>query len=106
MRAFDEPAQRRTHAFSPAVGRHAVPNSSSGSARQHDVDDEDLLHALRGPLRIIDQGDRDPSRVLVVGVDRAGRLLEVVVLRPDTTPLVIHGMLLRPSLHRLLDDRR
>ena len=76
------------------------------SARKHEVDDEDLLHALRNPPRVIDQDDRDPSRVLVIGVDRAGRLLEVVVLRPGSAPLVIHGMLLRPSLYRLLDDGR
>ena len=41
---------------------------------------------------------------LVIGADRSGRLLEVVVLDddPDEEPIVIHAMPLRPKFHRFL----
>jgi len=40
--------------------------------------------------------------LLVIGVDRAGQLLEVV-LEPETRPRIIHAMLLRASFYRYLD---
>jgi len=45
------------------------------------------------------QGD---DRVLVIGADTAGRLLEVVVLDPDGEPVAIHPMPLRQKFNRYL----
>jgi uncharacterized protein (DUF4415 family) len=49
------------------------------SARRHGVDDEDIRHAIDHSLATEDAGE-DPDRWLVIGPDRAGNLLEVVVL--------------------------
>ena len=49
------------------------------SARKHGVADEDSKHAIDHALAIED-ADEDPDRWLVIGPDRAGNLLEVVVL--------------------------
>jgi len=70
------------------------------SARKHGVLDEDILHALRNPLRVVAGSGRD----LIIAADRAGRLLEVVVLDDDPTeePVVIHAMLLRPKFRNHL----
>jgi hypothetical protein len=70
------------------------------SARKHGIRDEDMLHAIRHPARIVPGEGRD----LVIGADRSGRLLEVVVLDddPDEEPIVIHAMPLRPKFHRFL----
>jgi hypothetical protein len=70
------------------------------SARKHGIRDEDMLHAIRHPARVVPSEGRD----LVIGADRAGRLLEVVVLDddPDEEPIVIHAMPLRPKFHRFL----
>ena len=73
------------------------------SAAKHGVDPEDARHAARHPLRVVPQDDRDPYRILVIGADRAGRLLEVVILRPETEPQIIHAMPLRPTFYRYLD---
>ncbi|WP_432497810.1 BrnT family toxin [Kineococcus auxinigenes] len=73
------------------------------SAGKHDVDEEDARHAARHPLRVIPQDDRDPYRILVIGADRAGRLLEIVILTPETEPKIIHAMQLRPAFYRYLD---
>ncbi len=65
------------------------------SARKHGIFDEDMNHAVRNPVRLIG-GD---GRTLVIGTDRAGRLLEVVVLDddPDEESVIIHAMPLRPK---------
>jgi len=70
------------------------------SARKHGVSDEDIDHAVRNPLRMVPSEGRD----LVIGADRAGRLLEVVVLDDDPReePVVIHAMPLRPKFHHYL----
>lgn len=72
------------------------------SARKHGVADEDIQHAIDHALAIEDAGE-DPDRWLVIGPDRAGNLLEVVVLiTVEATQLVIHAMPLRPKFNRLL----
>lgn len=71
------------------------------SARKHGVHDEDMQHAIRHPVRIVPGDGRD----LVIGADRSGRLVEVVILDddPEEEPIVIHAMALRAKFHRYLD---
>ena len=47
------------------------------SARNHGVADEDILHALTNAMVVAD-ADEDPDKVLYLGPDRAGNLLEVI----------------------------
>ena len=76
------------------------------SARKHDVVDEDIHHAIDNALAIEDAGE-DPDRWLVIGPsgpDRAGNLLEVVVLTTvEDTQLAIHAMPMRAKLRKLLE---
>jgi hypothetical protein len=69
-------------------------------ARKHGVLDEDIEHAMRNPIRVVAGAEKD----LVIGADRSGRLLEVVVLddNADDEPIVIHAMPLRPKFHSYL----
>lgn len=71
------------------------------SARKHGVDDDDIQHAIDHALLIEDAGE-DPDRWLVIGPDRAGNLLEVVVLTAPNIQLAIHAMAMRPKYRRLL----
>ena len=67
-------------------------------ARKHGVDDPDIEHAVRNAIRVLNQDDRD----LYIGADRAGRLLEVVVLDDDGRLVAIHAMALRPKFYEHL----
>lgn len=50
--------------------------------------------------------NQDPPKVLVIGPDSAGNLLEVIVLElADNRTLAIHAMPLRPTFHELLPGR-
>ena len=69
------------------------------SARKHGIADEDIIHAIRVPFRHVSQ---DHDRVLIIGADREGRLLEVVVIDPEGEPAVIHAMQLRSKFYRYL----
>jgi hypothetical protein len=61
----------------------------SDSARKHAVTDEDMLHALRNPIRVdyLDEG-----LTMFVGPRRDGNLLlEVGVADGDSGPVIIHA---------------
>jgi uncharacterized DUF497 family protein len=73
------------------------------SARRHGVVEEDINHAVDHAVAIEDAGE-DPDRWLVIGPDRAGNLLEVVVITTvEDTRLAIHAMRMRDKFRRLLD---
>jgi hypothetical protein len=68
-----------------------------GLARKHGVADADMLHAVDHALAIEDAGE-EADRWLVIGPDRAGNLLEVVVMMTaEGQQLAIHAMPCRPS---------
>lgn len=70
------------------------------SARRHGVADEDIAHAYANAVRWVHLGE-DPDRYLVAGPDRAGNLVELVVLNANSVS-VIHAMKLRTSTRRSL----
>ena len=73
------------------------------SARKHGVVDEDIHHAIDHALAIEDAGE-DPDRWLVIGPDRAGNLLEVVILTTvEGNRLAIHAVPMRDKFRRLLE---
>ena len=74
------------------------------SAAKHGVAREDVLHAVSSALVVADMGDDDsPSRTLVLGPDRSGNLLEVIVLHfDDGREMVIHVMRMRAQYRALL----
>jgi hypothetical protein len=71
------------------------------AARKHGIADADMRHAIRMQFRAIRQSS---NRELIIGADRTGRLLEIVIL--DATehepPCVIHAMELRKKFYPLL----
>lgn len=74
------------------------------SARKHGIADETILHAVDGALVVIDlEPNADPPRVLAIGPDESGNLLEIIWLEfPDQAPIVIHAMPLRRAFYDLL----
>ena len=70
------------------------------SARKHGVSDEDIRHAVRNALVAADAHD---GKVLYLGPDGAGNLLEVVcVVRDDDSEIAIHAMRMRRGYRSLL----
>ena len=78
------------------------------SVGKHGIDDTVIRHALNHAITIIDlEPDADPPKVLAIGPDRAGNLLEVIWLElADDIDLVIHAMPLRCAFYDLLPQTR
>lgn len=76
------------------------------SAHKHGVVDEDAVHAAERFLVAYPLAEEDqpgPRRELRLGPDRAGNLLEIVVLLLDgEEEVVIHAMRMRPKYRGLL----
>jgi hypothetical protein len=70
------------------------------SAHKHGVVDDDIAHAVDHALAV---GEQDDGKVLYLGPDRAGNLLEVVsVARDDGSEIVIHAMPMRSKYEPFL----
>ena len=74
------------------------------AARKHGILDEDVRHAVEHALVMYPLAENQgPARTLHLGPDRAGNLLEVVVLHLDDGRLLaIHAMRMRPGYAALL----
>lgn len=71
-----------------------------GSAHKHGTSDEDIEHAIVHAMVVAEDGE---DKVLYLGPDRAGNLLEVVaVQREDGSEVAIHAMQMRRTYEALL----
>jgi hypothetical protein len=66
------------------------------SARNHGINDNDMLHAYRNPVRVFDLDDL----VMLIGADEAGRLLEIGVATGEGVEFIVHAMAARPRFLR------
>ena len=75
------------------------------SARKHGISDEDAITAARSALAGGPLDDENPQRELRIGLDTAGRLLEIVVLLWDDGEVeIIHAMKARAAYRRLVSS--
>ena len=74
------------------------------SAFKHDVTVDAIVHAVDHAVIVIDlDPDADPPRVLAIGPNSAGIMLEIIWLElAENRSMVIHAMALRPMFYDLL----
>ncbi|WP_454300228.1 DUF4258 domain-containing protein [Salana multivorans] len=72
------------------------------SAFKHGIPREDIEHAISAPLVLADQEYDGETRAFLIGFDRAGRPLEIVLVPADDPRRVIHADRLRPKFYDLL----
>jgi hypothetical protein len=74
----------------------------SGSARKHRVADEDIVHAWENATRYVEFEYDGEERLLVIGADRHGRMLELVAVPVREPTRIIHADRLRPKFYEFL----
>lgn len=75
----------------------------SPPARKHGIKDADAIAAATNVLISGSLDDENPQRELRIGIDTAGRLLEIVVLLWDDGEVeIIHAMKARAKYRRLI----
>ncbi|WP_420439451.1 hypothetical protein [Candidatus Poriferisodalis sp.] len=62
--------------------------SVAANAFKHGIAEEDMMHAYRNPIRSY----RQENRVLLVGGDWGGNLLEIGVEEGEEHDVIIHAM--------------
>lgn len=72
------------------------------TALKHGYGAEDVLHAFDNALRLVEYDYRGEDRLLVIGPDRAGNLMEVVAVPAHEPVRIIHADALRPKFYDYL----
>jgi hypothetical protein len=78
------------------MGERAQPRIL-GSARKHGVNDTDILHAYRNPIRLYDAGN---GFAMLIGPAASGMFIEVGVVDADDGPVIVHAMSARQKFLR------
>lgn len=73
-----------------------------GSARKHGIQDADIIHAFEQAIRLVEFEYDGEDRLLVIGPDRHGRMLEVVAVPVDEPTRFIHADRLRAKFYDYL----
>jgi hypothetical protein len=74
------------------------------SASRHGLGDDDIRHAIEHPLVVVDlEPEADPPKLLLLGPDVAGNVLEVIILLlANDRSLAVHAMPVRKGYLALL----
>jgi uncharacterized DUF497 family protein len=72
------------------------------SARKHGIADADMLHAIKNPIRYREQDYDGEARIFIIGPDRTGRFLELVIVPADEPSRIIHADILQPNHYNYL----
>ncbi len=73
-----------------------------GSARKHGATDENIAHAWKNAIRLVEYEYDGEERLLVIGPDQQGRMLELVAVPSGNPTRIIHADRLRPKFHDYL----
>ncbi len=66
------------------------------SARKHGITDDQILHAYRNPIRVLDFDDL----TMIIGADDTGRPLEIGLIVAEGIEFIVHAMTARPKFMR------
>ncbi len=106
-RRFRKTQQLESKPLAPNfVLRYADPEIHE-TALKHDVSELDIRHACANSSDIFELDQESYEiKILIIGPDSAGNLLEVIGLEIDNQSLlIIHAMKIRKSVMNLLEGR-
>ncbi|GAB05653.1 hypothetical protein GII30_14790 [Gordonia amarae] len=72
------------------------------SARKHDITGESILHAWENAIRLVEYDYHGEDRLLVIGPDVSGALLELVAVPAGRPTRIIHADRLRSKFYDFL----
>jgi len=72
-------------------------SGAAPSALKHGLNEEEILHAYRNPLRMWDLGD---GFTMMIGPNAAAIILEVGYIDGDTAVVIVHAMRAREKYLR------
>ena len=106
-RRFRKTPQPSTHFVAPSFVLRYAGLEIHETALKHDVSELDIRHACSNSSDIFELDQESYEiKILIIGPDSAGNLLEVIGLEIDNQSLlIIHAMKIRKSVMNLLEGR-
>ena len=100
--------QRKPKPLAPSFVLRYAGVEIHETAYKHGVSTFDIQHAIGHAIQTFQYFDEfDRERVLIVGPDRSGNLLELIAtIRSYQTARVFHAMKLRPKFQNLISQRK
>ena len=74
----------------------------TSSAYRHGIAPEDIRHAWANAIRLVEYEYEGEERLLVIGPDRAGAMLELVAMPAKAPARIIHADRLQPARYDYL----
>jgi uncharacterized DUF497 family protein len=74
----------------------------AGSAWKHGISEADILHAWANAIRLVEFEYDGEDRLLVIGPDQQGAMLELVAVPVDSPTRIIHADQLQPNRYHYL----
>ena len=107
-RRFRKTQQLESKPLAPSFVLRYAETEIHETAYKHGVSTFDIQHAIGHAIQTFQYFDEfDRERVLIVGPDKSGNLLELIAtIRPDQTARVFHAMKLRPKFQNLISRRK
>lgn len=72
------------------------------SARKHGIHEADIRHGWTNAIRLVEYQYEAEERLLAIGPDRHGRMLELVAVPAGEPTRIIHADRLRPKFYDYL----
>ena len=106
-RRFRKTPQPNTHLVAPSFVLRYAGLEIYETALKHDVSELDIRHACANSSDIFELDQESYEiKILIIGPDSAGNLLEVIGLEINNQSLlIIHAMKIRKSMMNLLEGR-
>ena len=105
QRRFRKTPQPKPKPLEPSFVLRYAESEIHETAYKHGVSTLDIHHACAQSIAKFEiDNESVEAKILIVGPDSAGNLLEVIGLEIDNKPLlIIHAMKLRKSMIRLIE---
>ena len=106
-RRFRKTPQPKTHFVAPSFVLRYAGLEIHETALKHDVSELDIRHAYSNSSDIFELDQESYEiKILIIGPDSAGNLLEVIGLEINNQSLlIIHAMKIRKSVMNLVEGR-
>ena len=99
--------QPRTHEIADSFVLRYDHVHFTESAFKHGIPEVDTRHSKNHAIKIFKFfDDLDRPRILMIGPDKSGNLLELLMaINPDSSLKIFHAMRLRPKFEGLINDQ-
>jgi len=106
-RRFRKSQQPESKPLAPSFVLRYTHVHLTESAIKHGISEADIRHAQSQAIKIFDYfDDLDRRRILMIGPDQSGNLLELLMaINPDSSLKIFHAMRLRAKFEELVNNQ-